>query len=150
MAISGPTTEAERYLRAAERIAREQGAVIFQLKAGTSLAHYWQTAAGAMKLELILDLAMTHPLDEWTGDEPARAARLRSDARLKADVFEILLSPSKKCWARSARPRRKLQNRGRRAAEEKMPDSAQGQKRRFDLGSATSDPPQSTNITRPA
>jgi tetratricopeptide (TPR) repeat protein len=75
---AGHATEAEHCLRVAERIAREQGAVIFHLKAGTSLAALLADGGRREEARAILDLAMTHPLDEWTGPEPARAAQLRS------------------------------------------------------------------------
>ncbi len=75
---AGHAPEAERCLRVAERIAREQGAVIFHLKAGTSLAALLADGGRRDEARAILDLAMAHPLDEWTGSEPARAAQLRS------------------------------------------------------------------------
>jgi class 3 adenylate cyclase len=70
--------EAERCLRVAEHIAREQGAAILHLKAGTSLAELLAESGRREEARAVLDVAMAYPLDEWTGSEPAKAAQLRS------------------------------------------------------------------------
>ena len=75
---AGHVAEAENCLRVAERIAREQGAVIFHLKAATGLADLLANRGRRDEARAILDLAMAHPLDEWTGSEPVVASQLRS------------------------------------------------------------------------
>jgi hypothetical protein len=75
---AGNVREAEHCLRVAERIGREQGAVIFHLKAGTSLAGLLADGGRRDEARAILNRAMAHSFDEWTGAEPTVAAQLRS------------------------------------------------------------------------
>ncbi len=75
---AGHAPEAERCLRVAERIAREQGAAIFHLRAGTSLAELLANGGRRDEARAVLDVAMAYSFDEWTGAEPARAGRLRA------------------------------------------------------------------------
>jgi hypothetical protein len=75
---AGHAPEAERCLRVAERIAQEQGAAIFHLRAGTSLAGLLADGGRKDEARASLDRAMAYSFDEWTGDEPAKAAQLRA------------------------------------------------------------------------
>ena len=71
--------EAERCLRIAEGIARQQGALVFHLKASTRLAELLANSGRRDEARPILEAASSHALDEWTGPEPAAASRLRSE-----------------------------------------------------------------------
>jgi len=75
---AGDVREAEHCLRVAERIARGQGAVIFHLKAGTSLAGLLADGGQRDEARAVLNRAMAYSFDEWTGVEPTVAAQLRS------------------------------------------------------------------------
>jgi class 3 adenylate cyclase len=69
--------EAERCLSIAERIAREQSALIYQLRASTSLAELLAHDGRHNEARNVLDIALSYPLDEWLGPETATAAQLR-------------------------------------------------------------------------
>jgi class 3 adenylate cyclase/ABC-type lipoprotein export system ATPase subunit len=71
--------EAERYLATAVRIAREQGASVYQLRAGIALARLLADDGQREEARLVLDDANANRLDEWQGQEIAIATQLRSE-----------------------------------------------------------------------
>jgi len=71
--------EAERYLRAALRIADQQGANVFRLNAGIPLARMLAEGGRREEAKSVLDHVNAIRLDEWDGPEIAIAAQLSSD-----------------------------------------------------------------------
>lgn len=70
---------AERYFRTAARIAGEQGAKVYELKARTNLARLFGERNRREEAKTILDHANRYQLDEWDGPEVAAATQLWSD-----------------------------------------------------------------------
>lgn len=75
---AGHASEAERFLRIAERIAGEQEAAIFHVRAGTSLAGLLADSGRRDEARAIIDRATAYRMDAWTDRETAMAARLRA------------------------------------------------------------------------
>jgi class 3 adenylate cyclase/ABC-type lipoprotein export system ATPase subunit len=71
--------EAERHFGTAVRIASEQGATVFHLRAGIALAELLAESGRYDEARTVLDHANSTRLDEWEGPEAAVAAQLRSD-----------------------------------------------------------------------
>jgi hypothetical protein len=71
--------QAEHYFRTALRIADEQGAPVFRLRAGIPLAQLLAEGGRRNEAKMALDRANTNRLDEWNGPEIAIAAQLGSD-----------------------------------------------------------------------
>jgi len=71
--------EAERHLATAVRIAREQGAVVFHLRAAVSLARLLAEQGRQDLARAVLDRASANMPDEWNGTDRPVAAKLQSD-----------------------------------------------------------------------
>ena len=71
--------QAEHYFRTALRIADEQGAPVFRLRAGIPLARLLAEGGRRNEAKMALDRANTNRLDEWNGPEIAIATQLGSD-----------------------------------------------------------------------
>ena len=72
------TEPAEQFLRIASRIAGEQGAKIFHLRAATSLARLLAENGRREDAQIVLAQVEMNGLDEWSGPEIAIAKQLRS------------------------------------------------------------------------
>ena len=75
---AGNASQAERFLGTALRIATGQGAPVFQLRAGISLARLLAEAGRRDEAKIAIDRASVKSLPEWNGPEIAVAAQLRS------------------------------------------------------------------------
>ncbi len=75
---AGNAELAERYLRIALRIAGDQGAKVFHLRAGISLARQLAERGRRDEAKTVLALANADGLIEWDGPETAVARQLRS------------------------------------------------------------------------
>jgi class 3 adenylate cyclase/ABC-type transport system involved in cytochrome c biogenesis ATPase subunit len=73
------SSEAERHLETAVRIASEQGAVVLHLRAALGLARLLAARGRRDQARTVLDSANVNRLDEWDGSEATVAAQLRSD-----------------------------------------------------------------------
>jgi hypothetical protein len=71
--------EARRYFETALRIADQQGARIFYLRAGIPLARLLADGGRRKEAKTVLDHANANTLGEWDGPEIAIATQLRSD-----------------------------------------------------------------------
>jgi tetratricopeptide (TPR) repeat protein len=76
---AGDAPEAERHLGTATRLAAEQGAVVYRLRAGTQLSRLLAEQGRREEARTVLDGANAGPLDEWEGPEIAIATKLRSE-----------------------------------------------------------------------
>ena len=76
---AGDAPEAERYLGTATRLASEQGAVVYRLRAATLLSRLLAEQRRREEARIVLDRANADPLDEWEGPEIKIAAQLRSE-----------------------------------------------------------------------
>ena len=76
---AGNSPEAERYFVTAVRIASEQGAAVFHLRAATALARLLAESGRQDEARTVLDYANANRLDEWEGPEVAIADQLRSN-----------------------------------------------------------------------
>jgi class 3 adenylate cyclase/ABC-type lipoprotein export system ATPase subunit len=70
--------QAENFLGMALRIATDQGAPVFQLRAGTALARLLAEAGRRDEAKTVINRASTNRLAEWDGPEITSAAQLRS------------------------------------------------------------------------
>lgn len=77
-ASSEDVAQAERYLKIAARIASEQGAKVFHLRAGLSLARLLADQGRRADARTELASACHDPLIEWIGPEVAAAKQLQS------------------------------------------------------------------------
>jgi class 3 adenylate cyclase/ABC-type lipoprotein export system ATPase subunit len=75
----GDVENAERYFRTAARIAGEQGAKVYELKARTNLARLFGERNRREEAKMVLDHANRNQLDEWDGPEVAAATQLWFD-----------------------------------------------------------------------
>jgi hypothetical protein len=71
--------QAEQYLGIATRVAAEQGAPVYRLRAGTGLARLLAEQGRRDEARAVLDGANVDPLDEWQGPELGIATQLRSE-----------------------------------------------------------------------
>jgi len=71
--------QAERHFGTAADLAAKQGALIYRLRAGTSLARLLAEQGRRDEASTVLDRANANPLDEWQGPEIGIAAQLRSE-----------------------------------------------------------------------
>jgi ATP/maltotriose-dependent transcriptional regulator MalT len=71
--------EAERFFGTALRIAADQGAPVFQLRAGIPLARLLAEGGRRDEAKSVLDDVNAIRLDEWDGPEIAIASELRSN-----------------------------------------------------------------------
>jgi class 3 adenylate cyclase/ABC-type lipoprotein export system ATPase subunit len=76
---AGDALQAEHYFGIAARMAAEQGAVIYRLRAGTLLSRLLAGEGRREEARTVLDRANANPLDEWEGPEIAIASQLRSE-----------------------------------------------------------------------
>jgi hypothetical protein len=76
---AGDARQAERYFGIAARMAAEQGAVIYRLRAGTLLSRLLAEEGRREEAKTVLDRANANPLDEWEGPETVIATQLRSE-----------------------------------------------------------------------
>jgi hypothetical protein len=76
---AGDVQQAERHFGTAARIAAEQGAVVYRLRAGTRLSRLLAEEGRREEARTVLDRANANPLDEWEGPEIAIASQLRSE-----------------------------------------------------------------------
>ena len=76
---AGDVENAERYFRTAARIAGEQGAKVYELKARTNLARLFGERNRREEAKTVLDHANRYQLDEWDGPEVAAATQLWFD-----------------------------------------------------------------------
>jgi hypothetical protein len=70
--------QAENFLGMALRIATDQGAPVFQLRAGTALARLLTEAGRRDEAKMVINRASTKSLAGWDGPEITDAAQLRS------------------------------------------------------------------------
>jgi hypothetical protein len=75
---AGDARQAEQHFGTAARIAATQGAVVYQLRAGTLLSRLLAEQGRREEARTVLDHATANRLDEWMGSEPAIAVQLRS------------------------------------------------------------------------
>jgi class 3 adenylate cyclase/ABC-type lipoprotein export system ATPase subunit len=76
---AGDARQAEHYFGTAVRIAAEQGAVVYRLRAGTLLSRLLAEEGRREEARTVLDRANANPLDEWQGPEIGSATQLRSE-----------------------------------------------------------------------
>jgi class 3 adenylate cyclase/ABC-type lipoprotein export system ATPase subunit len=76
---AGDAPEAERHLGTAARLAAEQGAMVYRLRAGTLLSRLLAEQGRREEARAVLDRANANPLDEWEGPETGIATQLRSE-----------------------------------------------------------------------
>ena len=76
---AGDVRQAERHFGTAERIAAKQGAMVYQLRAGTALSRLLAEEGRREEARTVLDRANANPLDEWEGPEIEIATQLRSE-----------------------------------------------------------------------
>jgi hypothetical protein len=76
---AGDARQAERHFGTAARLAAEQGALVYQLRAGTLLARLLAEQGRREEARTVLDGANANPLDEWDGPEIGIAAQLQSE-----------------------------------------------------------------------
>ena len=71
--------EAEHHFGTATRLAAEQGALVYRLRAGTQLSRLLAEQGRREEARTVLDHANANPLDEWNGPEIGIATQLRSE-----------------------------------------------------------------------
>jgi predicted negative regulator of RcsB-dependent stress response len=76
---AGDADQAERYFGTAARIADEQGASVYRLRAGILLSRLLAEEGRREAAMTVLDHADASALGEWEGPEIEIAARLRSE-----------------------------------------------------------------------
>ena len=76
---AGAAREAERHFATAARLAAEQGALVYRLRAGTQLSRLLAEQGRREEARTVLDDANANPLEEWDGPEIATATQLRSE-----------------------------------------------------------------------
>jgi ATP/maltotriose-dependent transcriptional regulator MalT len=76
---AGEVREAERHLGTAARLAAEQGAIVYRLRAGTLLSRLLAEQGRREEARTVLDRANANSLDEWQGPEVGIATQLRSE-----------------------------------------------------------------------
>jgi tetratricopeptide (TPR) repeat protein len=76
---AGDAREAERHYGTATRLAAEQGALVYRLRAGTQLSRLLAEQGRREEARTALDHANANPLDEWNGPEIGIATQLRSE-----------------------------------------------------------------------
>jgi class 3 adenylate cyclase len=75
---AGDAREAEHHLGIAARLANQQGALVYRLRAGTMLSRLLAEQGRRDEARAVLDRANANPLDEWNGPEIGIATQLRS------------------------------------------------------------------------
>jgi len=75
---AGDVGQAERHFGTAERLAAEQGAMVYRLRAGTRLSRLLAEQGRREEAKTVLDRANANPLGEWQGPEIGIATQLRS------------------------------------------------------------------------
>jgi hypothetical protein len=75
---AGNSPQAERFLATALRIATDQGAPVFELRAGTALARLLTKTGRRDEAKIVINRASTKSLAGWDGPEITNAAQLRS------------------------------------------------------------------------
>ena len=70
---------AERYLRIALRVSADQGAKVFHLRTGISLARLLAESGRRDEAQIVLAQVDMNSLNEWSGPEMAVAGQLRSE-----------------------------------------------------------------------
>ncbi len=73
---AGDGREAERHFGTAARLAAEQGAVVYRLRAATQLSRLLAEEGRREEARTVLDRANASPLDEWEGPEIRIATQL--------------------------------------------------------------------------
>jgi class 3 adenylate cyclase/ABC-type lipoprotein export system ATPase subunit len=76
---AGNVREAERHFGTAARLAAEQGAFVYRLRAGTLLSRLLAEQGRREEARTVLARANPNPLDEWNGPEIGIATQLRSE-----------------------------------------------------------------------
>ena len=76
---AGDAREAERHFGTAARLAAEQGAVVYRLRAATHLSRLLAEEGRREEARTVLDRANANPLDEWEGPEIGIATQLRTE-----------------------------------------------------------------------
>jgi class 3 adenylate cyclase/ABC-type lipoprotein export system ATPase subunit/tetratricopeptide (TPR) repeat protein len=76
---AGDAQEAERHFGTAARLAAEQEAFVYRLRAGTQLSRLLAEQGRREEARTVLDRANANPLEEWEGPEIAIATQLRSE-----------------------------------------------------------------------
>jgi class 3 adenylate cyclase/ABC-type lipoprotein export system ATPase subunit len=76
---AGDAPEAERHLATAARLAAEQGALVYRLRAGTRLSRLFAEQGRREEARIVLDHANVRALEEWEGPEVGIADQLRSE-----------------------------------------------------------------------
>jgi class 3 adenylate cyclase/ABC-type lipoprotein export system ATPase subunit len=76
---AGGVRQAERHFETAARIAARQGAIVYQLRAGTVLSRLLAEEGRREEARTVLDRANAHQLHEWEGPEIGIATQLRSE-----------------------------------------------------------------------
>jgi tetratricopeptide (TPR) repeat protein len=71
--------QAERHFGTAARLAAEQAAVVYRLRAGTQLSRLLAEKGRREEARTVLDRANASTLDEWQGPEIGIATQLRSE-----------------------------------------------------------------------
>src|SRR5262249_26532143 len=72
-------SEAERHLATALRIARNQNAPVYSLRAGISLAHLFAETGRRAEAKSTINSVAIDQLGDWNGPEAAIASRLLSN-----------------------------------------------------------------------
>ena len=78
-ASAGNPGLAERYLRIALRVSADQGAKVFHLRTGISLARLLAESGRRDEAQIVLAQVDMNSLNEWSGPEMAVAGQLRSE-----------------------------------------------------------------------
>jgi tetratricopeptide (TPR) repeat protein len=76
---AGDARQAEHYFGIAARMAAQQGALVYRLRAGTELSRLLAEQGRREEARTVLDHANANPLDEWEGPEVGIATQLRSE-----------------------------------------------------------------------
>jgi class 3 adenylate cyclase/ABC-type lipoprotein export system ATPase subunit len=76
---AGDAREAERHFETAARLAAEQRAIVYQLRAATRLSRLLAEQGRRKEARTVLDVANANPLEEWEGPEIGIATQLRSE-----------------------------------------------------------------------
>jgi class 3 adenylate cyclase/ABC-type lipoprotein export system ATPase subunit len=76
---AGDAREAERHFETAARLAAEQRAIVYQLRAATRLSRLLAEQGRREEARTVLDVANANPLEEWEGPEIGIATQLRSE-----------------------------------------------------------------------
>ena len=76
---AGDVREAERYFGTAARLAAEQGAFVYRLRAGTLLSRLLAEQGRREEARTVLDRANASLLEEWAGPEIGIATQLRAE-----------------------------------------------------------------------